>query len=361
MKRSLSSGPARIGLLADDDPAAVWLCEFLAPWFAPSADDAIEVLLSSSADDYARFVLDRPSDAVGRRCFRLDREIVSLPAWPEAEGVAVADGERSCGFVVAPDRIALFGEPTTRRWRFTLQWIFHEIAATALRRSAVDLHAAAVEVDGEAVVFIGPKGAGKTTLSFHCLRSGRCRWIANDRAFAIPGEGAPTIRGMPNVVKIAPATAAAFPELTRGLRALERPYLHTVVEALDSRAAARGIESGFALSPPQLAHQLGVEAVAAAPIGALVFPEIREDVAGIAVEPVDAIEAAETIWRNLYGKCSASAGATLFDEIGGGETVADRAAVDALARAAPRRRVRLGRHAYDDPERVTRLLDELRT
>lgn len=51
------------------------------------------------------------------------------------------------------------------------------------RAGGVVLHASAVEVDGRAVLFIGPSGAGKTTTANHC---GGARWFAKDRAAVFP-------------------------------------------------------------------------------------------------------------------------------------------------------------------------------
>lgn len=57
------------------------------------------------------------------------------------------------------------------------------IAAIVKREGGLVLHAAGVEVDGRAVLFIGPSGAGKTTAANHC---GGLRWMARDRAAVYP-------------------------------------------------------------------------------------------------------------------------------------------------------------------------------
>lgn len=56
-------------------------------------------------------------------------------------------------------------------------------AAVIEREGGFVLHAAGVEIDGHAVLFVGPSGAGKTTASNHC---GGARWIARDRAAVYP-------------------------------------------------------------------------------------------------------------------------------------------------------------------------------
>jgi hypothetical protein len=347
----------------DDAPAAGWLTEFLGPWFVPatrSPDWRLTVAAARGLRD-AR-AARRPRDAPSRACFALDQQVVALPAWTEDDGIVVDDAERSCTFVLGDAHVRLLADPTTRRWRFTLQWLCHEIAATRLRRTALDLHAAAVATAGAAIVIAGAKGAGKTTLSFHLLRSGGCRWISNDRAFLDRHAGAFRVRGMPTPVKILAPTLRSFPELRCALAALERPYLHALHEVVGQRdAGAAPSDTEFALSPAQLAHQLGIVPLDAAPLGAVVFPEIRPNVAGFAVERLAPADVAARLWQNQYGMASARREATLFEELDGGRVLASHADADAIAGSVPGYRILLGPDAYDDPRFAERLLERVST
>jgi len=356
-RRKLGFGPIVIELRSDDAAAAEWLAEFLGPWFGPAAGDADwHATLSTARAAFRALVERRPRDAALRPCFALDQQVISLPAWPERGGVAVADLERSCCLVVEPGRVALHGDPDTRRWRFTLQWVFHELSATRLRRTALDLHAAAVATGGRAIAIVGPKGAGKTTLSFHLLRSGRCRWIANDRAFAEPSARGIELRGMPTPVKILAPTLERFPELGRGLRPFDRPYLDALAEVLaEDSTSVIAPPRELALSPAQVAHQLHVDRLAAAPLAAIVFPEIRSDVDAFAIEPLDPKQVASRLWANLYGKPSGRSEPTVFEDLAGGLHPPRRRLADEAARSAPGYRVVLGRNARS--ELATRLLD----
>lgn len=56
-------------------------------------------------------------------------------------------------------------------------------AAVVNHRGGLVLHAAGVELDGRAVLFVGPSGAGKTTAANHCAGT---RWMARDRAAIYP-------------------------------------------------------------------------------------------------------------------------------------------------------------------------------
>lgn len=374
---ALGFGPVALSLASNDRAALHWLEEYLAPWFSPARDRSADwnVRLWSSrekTDDLARRF---PRDAAQRLCFAFDQETLSLRAFCDGERAIVADPERSCFFAAAPFEVDLVGDPDTLRWRFSAVRVVTEIAATRLRRTEIDLHAAAVEAFGRGMLIVGAKGAGKTTLSFHLLRSSRCRSIANDRVFARCSGSATEIRGMPTAVKIRPPTLAQFPELCRGLGAVERPYLYSLSElagveraagpvGLDERspperAAAHPASAELALSPIQLLRRLEVEPLAVAPLGAIVFPRVCPDRKEWAVEPIDAAEVSEQIWSNLYGNPSGRRLPTLFEELDGGASFPSRDQVDRLARTAPGYRVLLGRDAYGSGELGARLLQAL--
>src|SRR5512144_1257045 len=119
---TLAFGPVAIALASDDPAAADWLSEFLGPWFAPtSRSGEVQVTVSSSSDTYTALAADRPLDAPLRPCFAHDQQVIAFPSWRTEDGVMIADLRRSCFLAIARSRIGVFGDPTTRRWRFTLQ------------------------------------------------------------------------------------------------------------------------------------------------------------------------------------------------------------------------------------------------
>ena len=355
-------GSIVMALTSNDSAAAEWLAEFLEPWFTPSLQAAEwRVRLSLSRDAYAELKDRCPVDAVPRPCFTRDRQTLSLPAWPADGRVAVADAERSCFLIASPSEVDIVADPDTQRWRFPLMWVFREIAATRARQTQLELHAAAVEAAGRAILISGPKWAGKTTLCIHLLRSGQCRLIANDRVFA---GGAVTsgfaVRGVPTAVKLRPDTVAQFPELRRGLPRVPRLYLHTLAELAQLNAAEEVPEAAeLTLSPAQLAHQLHVEALGSAPLGAIVFPELRPDVESWAVERMTPTDVSAQIWANLYGGQPGRRAPTLFEDFDGGASFPSRSLADALSQVVPGYRVILGRHAYAEPKGACRLLETL--
>lgn len=358
----LAIGPLTIGLDCDDRASAAWLIECLDPWFVRSqAAAGPRVTVTRSARAYAKLVELRPRETAVRTCFVLDQQVVSLPARPTADGVVLADARRACFLIVDPSGITLVGDPASLRWRFTLQLVFLEIAATRFRRTELDVHAAAVEARGRGLLIAGPKRAGKTTLSLHLLRSGHCRWIANDRAFAGRAGDAFLVRGMPAAVKVQPATLRTFPELCRAIGHVARPYLHSLEELARAGGSPepRDDSTELAFSPAQLAKRLAVKALASAPLGAIVFPEIRGDVEGFAVERLDSEEVAATVRANLYGKSTELRNATLFEEMDGGRSTVPPGLAEAIAGSVPGYRILLGPGAYAVPGFAAQVLDTL--
>jgi hypothetical protein len=345
--RLLGFGPAISVALGGGDRAAVaWLEEFFGPAFGPARGGPdCTVTVSSSAEAYEQLLAGRPADARKRVCFAFDQWFSSLPGWEAGPDLFLDDRRRSALVRVRGREVELLGHPRTRRWRFTLVLLVHEIVAAKLRPERLELHASAVESGGRAVAIAGPKLAGKTTLAFGLLRSGRCRALANDRLFAGEEEGAFVARGVPTAVRIRPGTLIDSPELRRGLAGVERPYLHTIAE-LERGDSDSPADAELALSPAEVARRLGVERSAAAPLGALVFPEVDTNANGVALTRLGPEEVRDLLLANRYGLVSARDSATVFEELEGGPRGAPAELAQALAEAVPGFRAVLGRDAY---------------
>jgi len=356
---TLAYGPVTIELCSNDPAALEWLTEALGPCFTATADIPRPdwwVRISKVHDPAGGLPVRLPREAAPRACFALDQEVLSFPTWPVGEGMVVADVERSCLLTLTPRRVELRGDARTPRWRFTAMWVCHEIAATRLRRTHLDVHAASVEAAGRAVLIVGPKGAGKTTLSLHLLRSGGWRMMANDRAFVGREEASVVGRGLPTAVKVRPPTLVEFPELLGHLPSVDRPYLYTLDELTKVDAGVAPTETTeFALNPAQLARQLGVERHGAAPLGAIVFPEVRADMIGWAADRLPPGEVGRRLSINLYGGPPGRREATVFEDVDGGRSFPGGDVVDEIVQAVPGYSLTMCPRAYLDPAFSERL------
>lgn len=354
----LAFGPdAGLVLSCDDAATATWTREFFGPALQPAeGDPGPRVRVESSADLFAELVGQRPAEAVARPCFAFDQSMLSLPTWEGERGLLAADARRSCMLAIRPSQVDLVGGAMTRRWRFTLVLVIHELVATRLRHRQLEIHAAGTEAGGRAILMVGPKGAGKTTLSFHLLRSGLVGWLANDRVFAGAEHGSITIRGVPTALKVRPATVAEFPELHLGVPEIERPYLYGVDEPMPPPEAEPRESEVLMLSPSQVARRLGAQRTASAPLGALVFPEVDTSSVGWSLERLAPEEVGTRIWANLFGDAARPRPATVFEELAGGRSEPDRRLAEEIAAAVPGFRATLGRGAYEDPDFAERFL-----
>lgn len=360
MTCTLGFATTATALDCSDAMAATWLLEVLRPWFMPcSKRGQWLVRVSTSLDTFEDLNGSRPQHTEPRNCFAHDTQLIALPAWSDREGLILADDERHCFLKLAPACVDLIGDPSSRRWRFTLMWLFHEIAATQLRHTHLDLHAAAVGAGDRGLLIVGPKGAGKTTLSFHLLRTGLCQWIANDRVFATASADRTAILGVPTAVKIRPGTAAEFPELRRSLPDVERPYLYTLAELDRLPATSSAPAHEYALSPAQLTRQLGVEPLASVVPGAIVFPHIHADTDGWLLEPLDPEAARVALAANQYGRQRAQQVPTIFETLDPAPAHFAAGLSAALSRNVAAYRLHLGPNAYSNPDFAAQLLRRL--
>jgi hypothetical protein len=77
------------------------------------------------------------------------------------------------------------------------------------QRGVFALHASAVAIDGRAMVFVGPKGAGKSTLAAALSARGHTLLSDDVVALDLPDDGAPQLRPGPTNLNLWPDSAAA--------------------------------------------------------------------------------------------------------------------------------------------------------
>jgi len=351
-------GPAVIDVEADDPDAARWLAEFLTPWFEVGAPGKGEFTVRLTCSAPAVAALERRQAAATCHpvaCFALDSQVVSLPGWAEEDGgTVIADSERGCFYRVRRRSVEIVARSGLRRVRVGLMRVVRELAAARMlaQGNVLDFHTAAFAVGGRAVLLVGPKGGGKTTLLVSVLASGRAALLANDRAFVDASRHPGQAFGVPTLVSLRDGTLQLFPNLRRGFPKCPA-WLHTA--ELESHDATTLEDDDappvFVLSPTQLARRLGVPTVRGGPIAAIVFPEICSAADVWSLEPVAPADGATRLRECLYGARSGSRSRTVFEEVVGGRVgrpAEQNTLMDRLAAGAPLFRCRLGRDAYRD-------------
>ena len=99
-------------------------------------------------------------------------------------------------FVLAFDHLTAGAERAlARQMKFVL-------GSLARKRGAVVVHAAAVDDDGSALLIVGDRGAGKSSLSFLATTLLGWRFVSDDLIFARPAGAGLAVTGWPNRVTI---------------------------------------------------------------------------------------------------------------------------------------------------------------
>lgn len=361
-RQSVRFAGAAVAFTCDDDGARRWLADTVAPWFTLDgpANEPPQVWFRSCASRFAELEARRGTASLADvPCFELDRSVATYPGWTEPDGTTIAhDALFGCFFVLHPRQIEVVGMPENRLARMGLFRVIRELAILRSDlRPRLDLHAAGLVWADRAVLLVGEKNSGKTTLLAHALASGDAALLANDRV-VIAGDRA---FGVPTVVSVREGTRRFFPRLTDGLP--DRPYLRTADEIADAPPHRPRADELFVLTPGQLASQLGATATASARLGAIVFPEVRPDREGWSIEQLSPAEGAARLEACGYGRQTGPRDATWFrrllaDDVSGLErshetrttmnTCADSCTPRALAERFPMVRIVLGRRAYDE-------------
>ena len=338
-----------------DDPLALrWLDEFLTPSFAltDAADPTCQVSLVIDDGLYQQ-TRARGPDSSGETIasFVLDTEVIALPVWRSANEEQVLFDERFQVFYsLTPDRrrVRLVTPTNNLRARFALMRVVREYAmSSAQAGDRLILHGAALALENDGLVIVGPKGAGKTTLLVHLLHESRAAFVSNDRVVADLEPPQPMWRGMPTVVSIRAEMLGFFPDFQQ--RLVGRPYHHLLAAAeLESAAPARervALRTKVSLSPPQFCRLLGTKMRPEARARVLLFPRVAEEEAGLRLTLLSAEEATERLLGGLFAAERAPAISAVFD-IGTSAAPPTHERRLALSRKLRCFEVVLGRQAY---------------
>jgi hypothetical protein len=240
------------------------------------------------------------------------------------------------------------------RMRVSLMRVVRELAMLqSLHRGDLFIHAAAAVDRGRAVIIAGQKYSGKTTMLLALLRRAQARFVSNDRVMVDLAGEVPLVRGVPTIVKVREDSLRLLPSLTGP--AFDHPHRHylTMRECTSGSALIEpAAHQPPSMSPAQFCRWLGVEPLAAAPIGALVFPRVDPTVKRFILRDLGASETADRIRASLFsagpGGLVSEAFGPLWDSDfpGQGDTLA---ACGRLAEAGIACECRIGPLAFDAP------------
>lgn len=365
-RRCLGFGDTLVAVESADRGTLDWLEEFCCPPFRACGSAAAQFLVHFATDaarhaELAAVVARGAGETAP--CFALDTRVVRHRAHREDGRLVLFDSDYGCCYTVALDRIEVVAHPDSEGRRGALMRVLRELAAQRFRRRtrSLELHAAALAVDGRGLFIAGPKNAGKTTLLLHALRSADARLISNDRVFVEPGKPS-VIRGVPTIVSIRPETLAMLPELGSGIPQMRHVSHRSVAELAGDRDTFPGHRVGerLRLSPAQLCRQLAVGAAASAPLPAGIFCAVDRRAAGFGIEPLDAPGARVELLACRYGIGSGDDRRTVFGDLMGVPAPWDEEGLAGeLAGELACFRVRVGSDAYAAARGMQELLDRV--
>jgi hypothetical protein len=160
---------------------------------------------------------------------------------------------------------------------------------------ALPLHASAADPGWGGVAFLGPAGAGKTTLALHAGR-GRGRLLNGDQTDVCAIGGRPVAVGLPIVARVGIGTLAALGAVDAVVAATLRREQDAILDGAVARGAdAYGSDLKVELTPAELERLLGVGVTPSAELAALALVEREPGLRAPAVARVALDDAADTI------------------------------------------------------------------
>lgn len=158
-----------------------------------------------------------------------------------------------------------------------------------LRRGYVMLHGSAVARagGGDALVFLGNSGSGKSSVALQMVERGGWDFVSNDRVLLkVDGDGVIVV-GLPKKPRVNPGTLLASAQLARLVPAKKRPTYEQM-----PRSELWGIEDK---TDVDVARTLGASERLSARLGGMYALDWRNDGDGLTVEPLDSAGALEAM------------------------------------------------------------------
>ena len=128
--------------------------------------------------------------------------------------VMVADEDNFCAGQFPYGKTRMVVSEAALRHPHYFSQVFLECASALPigSRLTTPIHAACVAIEGRGVLLCGDSGAGKTSLSYACARSG-WQFVADDTSYLVTGETGRRVIGNCHHVRFRPSAAELFPEI----------------------------------------------------------------------------------------------------------------------------------------------------
>ncbi len=179
-----------------------------------------------------------------------------------------------------------------------------------LAKGWIPLHASAVTFHDRAILILGQRRAGKSTLMLQLLRDFNCKYIANDRVFIDPIETPkPGVYPIPGVVNVRASSLALFPPQTTNTDAKCNLWSNVCSSwrARQTLAEAQAIHSSsshptlsdLSLSTHQYLHLVGSQQVSFAPAALFVFPSQLTNTQS-SWKPMSTVQLQSKLAENLF-------------------------------------------------------------
>ncbi|MEV7013771.1 hypothetical protein [Streptosporangium sp. NPDC051022] len=174
--------------------------------------------------------------------------------------------------------------------------VLHVLQRTLEARGQLQIHASAVVVDGQAVLFSGPKRSGKTTCFLDAIVRTGARPLSVDKVHlaADPVTGGFQVFGIPTRLRVLAGTLQKYPGSWDG-------FIPEEYRGVGEERLWRG-ESDSKVSIPltSLRTVTGKDFTLQAPLGMIVLPDVARGREPLLREVTDPLEVAELMRPNVY-------------------------------------------------------------
>jgi hypothetical protein len=253
-------------------PDVKWLTRFLYPairMVSPDVADGPVVRLDTSDTSRAAW---RAAHGEGRPrvAFVLDEGPVVMAETEMEGGTYLVDSSSGVGYSLSetPHSVVVHASASNTSGRIAFMRVVREFMHNAIvDNGGAVFHAAAAATPHGAVLILGPKGAGKTTMLARLLGLDGIHYLSNDRVAVPPPMwmAPPGAHPIPTIVGVREGTRAMVPDLAAALAAV--PTFTADDEAVPAVRSATGT---WYFSPRQFADACKRRLARAAAVSAIV-------------------------------------------------------------------------------------------